>query len=395
MVVLSRGYLRSARAGMCSSSTNMTSAGAVIGEKQYFNGQRGGTKPRKGEMRINPLTISRTKGSCSSLPLTPLPYYWNGKLQKDCYCNGELAGTLEAVISPPPVPVLHQDISINKALAKLNKPDLDVGLILGEFTESLETLRHPLSSLYPLFTDFRRQARSRHRQKPSQPFSKILSSLWLELNFGIAPILKDIQDVKDFWDNGIEHERGILRRHAGSTSRQVISPTVSGTADTYFSQVTYSANAYASKRVTTHVYFKYNNWAREYERLTSFGVNPFQLLDVAYAITPYSFVVDWFLDIGSWLKAIQPHPQLDILGGCTTIKELQSKSVETYMARTTQVSQTRWVPAITRFDWEKATLTRILQTSWAAPPSIGAGLDSLSRTVNSLAMLWQRIPLRW
>lgn len=393
MVVLSRGFIRPAQAGIISPVINGLSALPVIGERQTFDGVRGGKKPVKGELRINPLTISRTKGRCNYIERTAIPYFWAGSWRYDAYFQGEIAGVLNEIVEPPPIPYLHPDISINKALAKLNKPDLDVGLLLGEFTETLEMLRHPLSSLYPLITDLRKQARSRHRQKPSQPFSKILSSVWLENCYGIQPFLKDIQDIKEFWDKGIEHERGVLRRHAASTMRESAAQ-VSRTADTYYSQVTYSANTYASKRVTTHIYFKYNDWAREYERLTSFGVNPFQLLDVAYAIMPYSFVVNWFLDIGSWLKAIQPRPQLDILGGCTTIKELQSKSIETFMIRMTNPA-TSWVPCVSRYDWETSKLTRVLQTSWAAPPSIGNGIDNLSKTVNSLAMLWQRIPLKW
>jgi hypothetical protein len=105
--------------------------------------------------------------------------------------------------------------------------------------------------------------------------------------------------------------------------------------------------------------------------------------------------VNWFIDIGSWLKAIQPHPHLNILGGCTTIKEVRSKSIETYMARLASGYPAQWAPAVTRFDWEQSSLTRILQTTWSAPPTIGAGIDTLSKTANSLAMLWQRIPLKW
>lgn len=365
----------------------------TIGEKQDFMGSRGG-KFKPGSYQVNALTISKTKGTCNRV-LLPLPYVYSKKTYYDYTIDGNAGASMESRIVQPPIPLLHKDVSVNKALAKLNKPDLDVGLILGEFSETLSMLRHPLSSLYPLVTDMRKTARSRHRAKPSQPFSKVLSSTWLEYCYGILPLLDDIQNVRDRFEKGVNHERGVLRRQASSTMREascIVNEYVRPHANC---EIMVSASAYTSKRVTTHIYYLYNDWQLEYERLTSWGVNPFQLLDVAYAITPYSFVVNWFWDIGTWLKAIQPHPQMDILGGCTTIKTVQSKQVSVLMGRCLYPTPQVWVPVNSTLDLLTTTLVREPQLVWSVPPTIGTGIDTISKAVNSAAMLWQRIPLKW
>lgn len=390
MVMLQRGNLRVPV--VTSFGVQQVTAAAMIGQMQTFNGTRGGTfKP--GILKICPVTISRTTGTASYREFT-LPYVYGGRLQFDHKLIGHLAGAFSDIISPPEVPVLHPEVSINKAMAKLNKPDLDVGLMLGELSETIKMLRHPLSSLYPLVTKFRQEARKRSRSKPSTSFDKILSSSWLEYSYGILPLLSDIQDIRDYFEKKQVVELEPLRRQAASNAQEAEIPPKSSEVSGWLFKTTLSAKAYSMKRVTTHIYYKYNKWAEAYHQQTAFGVNPFQAVDVAWALVPYSFVVDWFIDVGTWLKAIQPHPQIDILGGCTSIKTVQSKMVETYMSKSLN-GASKWVPTPSRFDWERASLDRVMQTTWGTPPSLGTGIDTLSKAVNSAAMLWQRIPLKW
>lgn len=388
---LTRGNMWTAR--FTSNNTTKTSPTNNLGMRQTFDGQRGG-KFKKGEFRINPVSITKEQGTCSSVD-TSLPLNWYGQLDLSFKVKGEVAAAFDDGTLPS-VPVLSSDVSINKTLAKLNKPDLDVGLMLGELSETIHMLRNPLESLRMLVSQMRSQARGLAGRKKI-PLSKALTGTWLEYVYGVLPLCKDIQDIRDHFESKCFVERAILRRQASSTIRGIGTPAVSYEGAGWYSKFTLTKSSYASRRVTTHVYYRYNEWAREYEALTRFGVNPFQLVDVLYAITPYSFVVNWFLDIGTWLKAIQPHPQLDILGGCTTVKETQSRMIETHMGRRTDMSEsiTPWAPVVSRFDYRKESLTRRLETTWLAPPTVGNGIDTLSKAVNSAAMLWQRVPLKW
>lgn len=390
-MIKERGYLLQAKS--TSFGVQSSSSEPCLGTKQYYDGVVAQGRWKPGMYRVNPVNMVKTKGVCSAVDIV-VPYQAFGSWYHDHKVKGCVAGSFTDLYDLPAVPYLHPEVCLNRAQAKLNKPTLDVGLMLGELSETLTMLRHPLSSLYPLIKDFRRNAKSKHQQKPSTPFSKVLSSTWLEYCYGILPILNDIQEIKETFEKQRVRELEVLRRQAASTMKEVAIPSKSGEATGYYVMYTLEGSAYSSKRVTTHIYYKYNDWARNYEALTEWGVNPFQLLDIAYAVTPYSFVVNWFVDIGSWLKAIQPHPHLDIIGGCTTIKTVQSKRINSYMAKSLN-GASAWVPCLTQFDWEKAQLDRVLQTSWSAPPTIGAGIDNLSKAVNSAAMLWQRIPLKW
>jgi hypothetical protein len=297
------------------------------------------------------------------------------------------------------MPELHTQVCLNRALAGLNRPALDVGLMFGELKETIHEFVHPLNSLYPLVADFRKDAVSRGRRHRRTPFSKILSSTWLEYAYGILPILNDIESIRKFFEKKRQKTLGVLQRSAASKLKSS-TLTLSSGFGSPFTNMTGDATATSEIKISTHIYFVGNAWAENYSTLTDFGLNPFQLLDVAYAISPYSFVVNWFWDFGNWLKAIQPHPHLDIMGGCTTIKTSTRKNINILMGQSMLGSNpgampSPWVPINSKFEYESATLQRVLQTTWSAPPTIGDGIDSLSKAINSVAMLRQRIPLKW
>ncbi len=132
--------------------------------------------------------------------------------------------------------------------------------------------------------------------------ARLVSGNYLEFQYGWKPLVSDIYAAADTWMNRVdgivseissrraEHENaGILR--SWNTSFFVFQP-----ANRTF-PTSYSA-AYACK-IKCFLDLSAVNRASLW---TSF--NP---LSVAWELTPYSFVVDWFIDIGSYLRNYESH----------------------------------------------------------------------------------------
>lgn len=139
------------------------------------------------------------------------------------------------------------------------------------------------------------------------PADKRLASHWLEYNFGVVPLLRDVQSAAE-----------LLASHV---SGDLYHTTAVGTA-TY-------ANARSLNRNQGHpfngvivqdvrVRFKarYRLDSMSKAVLSQTGItNP---LAVAWELVPYSFVVDWFLPVGNYLQMLYAFDGFELTGGYTS-----------------------------------------------------------------------------
>lgn len=135
------------------------------------------------------------------------------------------------------------------------------------------------------------------------------SKQWLEYNFGILPLIGDLQKIHEILFGlyaklqGFERAAGEVFTHKRTikNERLVVNGSVSSGA--------HSASYNALRHVQKGVGLKYrlNPFAvtGDYKKMiaaymTAFGfnLNPRILWDAL----PFTFVLDWFLDVGSWLE---------------------------------------------------------------------------------------------
>lgn len=111
-------------------------------------------------------------------------------------------------------------------------------------------------------------------------------------------------------------------------------------------------------------------------------------VSVAWELIPFSFVVDWFVDVGTWLEAIKPTPgvrflakgyTIESIGQCSYTIESVANSLNQYShAGLLGLTNIRYVNSKTRY------------ADFAVPfhPSFGSGLN-LTRATDSIALLMQ------
>jgi hypothetical protein len=128
----------------------------------------------------------------------------------------------------------------------------------------------------------------------------------------------------------------------------------------------------------------------------SLGFRAVDLPKLLYDLTPYSFVVDWFADVGSWISACTPNPACIILGSWNTIVEESLRfgecSLRTYQVPETQDGHPRWFSG---FGGGESTIvtdvSRYCGVTVPGHPTMNLDLTSLSHAVSGLSLLLQRV----
>lgn len=228
------------------------------------------------------------------------------------------------------VPVQRLDHFENEVrirlLKKARNVELNLGVTLGEFGETvdlvvgaLRTVRRsykdlrrgkPASALKTLL-GFRKEARRRGgawtRDRPDPPTSirdtpGVLSDKWLTYSLGLRPLLKDVESAVKVLDGQIR------------TSPRVFTLNTHMRKDVNVNRVWYyghqdgvqgTLTCSGRMRIRVSDPFLYT--------LSQLGLT--DPVTVAWELVPFSFVVDWFVPVGEYLEAIQPPQGVDFVDG--------------------------------------------------------------------------------
>lgn len=201
------------------------------------------------------------------------------------------------------------DSVVIQALAKAKSPDWDILTFAGELPQTISLLRTAMLRVFgvsrkiarrALRRETRRAKRQRRRYDPQKALREF-AQLWLEGRYGWRPLMYDIDDIVTVLRK--KSQSPIARRsfRKSFSINQTASPatTTSGGAFT----ITGTHNRLGDCSIRAVVYHR-SDMAR-------IGANP---IITAYELTRFSFVVDWFIDIGSWLQAISPRVGYNQLG---------------------------------------------------------------------------------
>jgi hypothetical protein len=207
--------------------------------------------------------------------------------------------------------------AISKFLSKVRETEVRMSgpTFLGEIRETLRMLRRPAAGLMDGIQDYlnhvkelNRENRYRYfRKKPRQyarNLSKIASQSWLEHVFGWAPLLHDIEDAREAFNDLLELDRTVTVSGGGSDARADLSFT-----DSYnftllaglLWERTYLKTSVETIRYRGGVRAQAATTAQD--RLARFGFTPSEFVPTAWELLPWSFLADYFSNIGDVLSA--------------------------------------------------------------------------------------------
>lgn len=289
-------------------------------------------------------------------------------------------GPLGSGVSPISVPPNLGDIALTKAKAKFHASGEDLGQFIAELPESVRTVLTMTREVMRVVRNLRKegfswkrcdQARRLLRSgKTIKSLPRKLSHAWLLWRYGVRPLYWDmlmvIRVINEKYN--FSKDTGLLRKSATETFEQQHEYVVvrSTAHDKYDYRVQMEARV---KARATIYYRKLAGVSLHSEILRYYGLHPEQFPALLWEITPLSFVMDWFINVGEWIKAITPRADVRIEGFSISTKTSLSKT-RTGIKNTFKSSSIR----STTYD--------------AAYPTDTYRLDSLVRTVgNSLSDL--------
>lgn len=317
----------------------------------------------------------------------------------------------------PPLPTRSmKDVAFTQALSRIGDSPFSGAVDLGELDETLHLMKHPFKDLRNYFTGMTRDADrkiakfSKH-WRPTNPSrrkvvrdgiriemekklytSEVLANSWLEYRYGVMPLIYSVSGLAETAAGNVESL--VQAVHSARGGNKSVNTTVYGrNADRLvdgvdnFRRGTKVIDTVANGANYTIRYIYYP-WMIDAIQLARYGISPTQTLSTAFELTKLSFVGDWFVNFGTWLKAMEPKPQTRIIDICYTHKYERHVHVSDNGGT---ISYYSYVPRIDgcyahhdRFFMKRENVTNNVQ---APIPRLKGKLLSVRHTLDAIALL--------
>lgn len=227
-----------------------------------------------------------------------------------------------------------RDVALVKAYAKLHSPGMDSGEAIVTLNQTIGMLREPLHSTAELLHRMVRKLDRRVGRRPTPAAAaKAIADIWLEYRYGWKPLLMDC-------DNAImlvmEHRQRVFkeRRVTRAKAEYVYeySRAFEALLGTGLIAPVYGTRL-DSVKVESFAGIMYEQHARTTREVCdqALGQRPRDMVSSFWELIPYSFVADWFVNVGDWLQAVVPDPTVDVLASwVTTKRHFHSEIIDPY-----------------------------------------------------------------
>lgn len=267
-------------------------------------------------------TIEATSGYCEHQFLHPV----TGELSKS-FSNGYLAvGLMQAMWNPTIASTLADNRAMQSYLKSVKSTQRSFsGLtFLGELRETLRMIRKPGEGLRHLLENYlldvkkrkrlakddaaRRKLRGRKKREAEDVWKKDLSSMWLEHSFGWTPLVHDIEDAVNAYERARDRRLGSNQRAVsgyGSEMKETPGKNLFDDFRNHPPAVIISDSWYKGVERAEVKYrgmVKVDNTAIPIQNAKLFGLTPAEFIPTAWELLPWSFLIDYFTNIGDVLE---------------------------------------------------------------------------------------------
>jgi len=225
------------------------------------------------------------------------------------------------VIGAPEIDGLRNEV-YTECLAKRGSGKANLSESLAELDQSYEMLREPLVNVIKFVKDFRVHGKRKKGYKKVAAQSKdvivFLSSEWLRFRYGISPLVSDVKAVMKALKNDIDRKKPklITSRANGNLTRNL---STTGTFDWIPFRVSYGVSRGHQVSCRATHYDKYTPTL-----FNELGLTFHNVVGLAWELTRYSFVVDWFANVGDLIYANIPRVNVESKHGVLTTREIIS-----------------------------------------------------------------------
>lgn len=299
--------------------------------------------------------------------------------------------------------VQMRELAMIKAFAKITDSSVQAGEFIKDLGSTMSMLRRPFSTAQNLLVNIERKAQrklsrigrerlnSANVGRSNRAVATAYADAWLETQYGWKPLIMDIETIYNSSTalNGTLQRRNVVR--ASEEASYTRSQDFKGVSFTSPLDVLLGDGQYTSScktRVSAGVIFDLVNRNASVTGSQFFGVRARDLPVTFWQILPYSFVVDWFFNVESWIKASTPNPDISIRGSWTTLTSQKTR-------KTSGTSRYEWPtnPPRTCLGSLGSSETTIFQmereTNRSAPnrPTLNMDFLTFNRTISGLSLM--------
>lgn len=281
------------------------------------------------------------------------------------------------------------ELALASAYAKMNSSSILSGEILSDLDKTVGMLHKPFKGARNLVQKMVKY-RKRHLGKTIRSATKASSQAWLEYRYGWRPLISDanqiIRDANTFRE---KMERSRLVARSGREASGSRSTSYVGTPLPALSAL---GNVDVECRTVLKVGAGviYDRCDRNsFQRLNEIlGTRTMDIPATLWEVIPYSFVVDWFVNVGDWLQAITPNPYVSVRGSwiSSSEKSTQSRSGRIILPGGTGGHAAEQTGALGSSVTTTATFHRICNPSITFTPTFTGKLGTL-QAIDGLALL--------
>lgn len=292
---------------------------------------------------INPTTITSYKQELISAHSGEMRFKVPGGSTPQYLTGGHTGWYAGTSLPDPAVSTADIDAVVIKALASAKQADFDVTTFIGEFHQTTRLLGDTMGKFFHIARRVATRAKRkeiRKSRRSKRPFSdkQVLKNFyryWLEARYGWRPLVYDIQALLSLLR---EKSQNDLARKNGSLSKSV---AASATSANDLISVKYTGSIVRSGSMRYYATVFYS------DRMTRIGANP---IITAYELTRFSFIVDWFVNIGAWIQAVSPREGYDQIGiSVSTVEDW----VTTYTQTAEEGSGHQWYVGVGTYSYKR------------------------------------------
>lgn len=184
------------------------------------------------------------------------------------------------------------------------KQSFSTGVFLGELRETLHMIRHPALALRKGLDTYHGAVKERTRRIRSERTKRaVIGGTWLEYSFGWAPFVNDIKDGMMALAETISGKyvsNVIIGK--GSDSEPILQSTITGGVGPLNWRLSYQTIGVITVRYKGEVVSEmatFNSSIRE-----NWGIRFSDFVPTVWELIPYSFLVDYFSNVGDVLSAM-------------------------------------------------------------------------------------------
>jgi hypothetical protein len=290
-----------------------------------FVTRRWTARRERGEIIMNPMTHTKDKCSIASGGVGPAwrqtnPYYcgptprWS---EQDCEGEGWFAYVMYLSYVTPaagPLPVgsaisvgdeidLQKEVS-TRCLANRGNSQNNLFESIAQYRQTFSLLSNPLRSVQALLS----------KTSKAMKRGQSIAEAYLVFRYGVMPLIRDITGVI----SGLEKKVGNMRvstRARGELMRDQSSSFTYAFGAGVMTVKIQNIDSLIVRAMSLDEYFV--------SKAQNVGFASSGLFIVPWELIPYSFVADWFVNLGDYFKALIPLPSLKNLGMCLTTHRIR------------------------------------------------------------------------